>query len=121
MACIFLAIVPLSFFVNVARLTRKYCYEDWVVEKMANDRDGKRKKKPYFKDVPPKTDGVDTPGRRHRANEEAKKYKITPGYVMVWIANSSSKVHILVHTNVKHARCGGSRRTDCLFRMCRML
>ena len=48
LACIFFSMVPLSFFVRVAEWTKKYCYEDWVVEKFGNDRDGKTKKRRHF-------------------------------------------------------------------------
>lgn len=81
---IFLFIVPFWFFEKVAWFTNKYCYEDWVVEKVQLDRDGNPKKKKIFKQVSATTGGVPTPGRRHRADRERKKYNITPGYMLVW-------------------------------------
>ena len=38
---IFLFILPLSFFTKVAECTQQYCYDDWVVEREARDRDGR--------------------------------------------------------------------------------
>lgn len=86
LASLFIAIVPLSFFSEVAKRTHKYCYEDWVVKKTAKDRDGNTKKKLYFSDCPPLTDGEPTPGRRHRADNEKKKYTISAGYIICWFA-----------------------------------
>ena len=43
--------MPLVFWREVARLSTKYCYEDWVVEKICKDRDGNKKKVRYFEDV----------------------------------------------------------------------
>ena len=62
LVCLFLAIVPLSFFTEIAKRTHKYCYEDSVVEKTAKDHDGNTKKKMYFSDYPPLIDGEPTPG-----------------------------------------------------------
>ena len=84
LSAIFLAIVPLTFFVRVAELSEKYCYKDWVVEKERDDRDGNRMKTKYFQACPAKTNGKPTPGRRHRADNETKKYTITPGFVLCW-------------------------------------
>jgi hypothetical protein len=42
---IFLAILPMLLFVEVAKMTRKYCYEDWVVEKERRNKDGNEKKR----------------------------------------------------------------------------
>ena len=75
LACLFLAILPLSFFEKVAKYTYKYCYEDWVVEKVAKDRDGNEKKKKILVDCPAKTNGSNTPGRRHHCDKEKVKYK----------------------------------------------
>ena len=81
LAEIFLAIVPWSFFLKVAILTSKYCYEDWVVEKTAKNRDGIDKKKPYLSDCL-----RDTPGKRRRADNEAKKYDISASFILCWVA-----------------------------------
>ena len=86
LADLFLVIVPMTFFVEVAQLTNTYCYEDWVVEKVGKDRDDNRKQHPYFKDVPSYNNGLPTEGRRHRASNVIKNYDITPGFVMAWFA-----------------------------------
>ena len=78
-ADIFLFILPITFFAQVARWTNKYCYEDWVIEKYGNDRDGNQKKRRHFVECDCKT-----PGRRHRADKEKKRYIITPGFVLCW-------------------------------------
>ena len=82
----FLFIVPLSFFEKVAVFTDKYCYRDWVVEQFGKDRDGETKKVRHFVDVPAKVGRNPYPKRRHRADKERKKYDITPGFVICWIA-----------------------------------
>ena len=86
LASIFLAILPLTFFSKVSELTDKYCYKDWVVEKTATDSDGNLKKRPYLKTVPAMTDGQPTPGRHHRMDCNQDKWKITPGFVICWVA-----------------------------------
>ena len=48
LACVFLAMVPMIFFIWVAALANKYAYKDWVVLKTVVDRDGKQKKRKYF-------------------------------------------------------------------------
>jgi hypothetical protein len=40
LAEVFLGILPLSFFQFVSKMTDKYCYKDWVVEKEQVDADG---------------------------------------------------------------------------------
>ncbi len=50
LSSIFLAILPLTFFSKVAKLTNKYCFE-WVVEKKVLDSDGNPKKRPYLETV----------------------------------------------------------------------
>ena len=56
------------------------------MEKERDDRDGNKMKTKYFKACPKKTDGKPTPGRRHRADNEKKKYTITPGFILCWFA-----------------------------------
>jgi hypothetical protein len=51
-------------------MTDKYAYRDWEVEKQGVDRDGNPKKRMYYEDCPATTNGVPTPGRRHRADKE---------------------------------------------------
>ena len=53
-ANLFLFIVPLSFFKQVAKRTKKYCYDDWVVERFAWKRDGQAKKMQHIVDAPSK-------------------------------------------------------------------
>ena len=55
LACIFLFIVPNTFFEQVATWTAKFSYKDWVVETFSTDRDGKQKKMRHFVEVPSKT------------------------------------------------------------------
>ena len=43
-AAICLFILPLNVFQVIAKLTHRYCYKDWVIEKNDNDRDGNEKK-----------------------------------------------------------------------------
>ena len=76
---LFLFIVPLTFFQAVAKHTKKYCYQDWVVEKFAKRRDSSTKAVRHFIDVPRNSHGTPYPGRRHRVDKERKKYKITTG------------------------------------------
>jgi len=63
LAALFLFIVPLLFFKQVAKRTKKYCYDDWVVKKFALKRDGQRKKMPNFVDFPSKLAGKPYPDR----------------------------------------------------------
>ena len=75
--------MPLSFFILVAKMTNKYCYEDWVVEKKAQDRDGMEKKSAHSEDVPPLLPGTREkyPGRRHFV-EKKKNYTAIPGFII---------------------------------------
>ena len=72
MPCIFLFMVPLAFSEQVVTWTKKFCYEDWVVEKIASDQDSKPKTRRHFVEVPEKTGQCITMGRRHRDNKETK-------------------------------------------------
>ena len=47
----------MTFFVEVARLLTKYCYEDWVVEKSARDLSGNMKKRKYLLNCTESTEG----------------------------------------------------------------
>ena len=83
---LFLFMVSLTFFSQVAKWTHKYCYEDWVVESFGKDRDGDAKRIRHFEDVPAQIErGFPYPGRRHRADKEKKKYTITTGFVLCWM------------------------------------
>ena len=81
LACIFLAIIPWSFFEMIAKWTSKYAYKDWVVEVTGKDRDGNLKKKVHLEMCTENTEGC-----RHQADNEVTKYKITPGFVLCWFA-----------------------------------
>ena len=81
LACIFLAIIPWSFFELIAKWTSKYAYDDWVVEVTGKDRDSNLKKKVHLERCIENTERC-----RHRADNEATKYKITPGFVLCWFA-----------------------------------
>lgn len=86
LADIFLAIMPMIWFITVALCSKKYVYDDWVVEKTGKDRDGKTKKWKHFEDCPATMkDWKPTLGCMHRADRDKRKYAITPGYVMCWI------------------------------------
>ena len=60
LACIFLALIPMSFFVQVANYSQRYAYTDWVIAKLGTDRDGNPRKKEHFEPC-----RADTPGCRH--------------------------------------------------------
>ena len=85
---LFLFIVPLSFFKHVPKCTKKYCYDDWVVEKYAKQRDGDgdTKKTLHFFDVPEKLAGRPCPDQRHQGDNEKKKFCITSGFIIYWFA-----------------------------------
>ena len=85
LACLFLFIVPLTFFAKVATFTNNYMYEHWVVVKEAFTVDGVKKKRSIYKDVPALTNRRATPGRRHRGDTERVKFKATQGFVLCWV------------------------------------
>ena len=64
---------------NVASKQSKLYANEWVVEKMVKDRDGKPKKKPMLQAC-----DKDTPNARRRNANEKKQFEITPAYVMAW-------------------------------------
>jgi hypothetical protein len=80
LANLFLAVIPKSVFVEVARLTDKYCYKDFVVERTAKDSRGNVKKKKVLTHC-----DASTPEARHRTKNEEKKYGMTPGFVLAWL------------------------------------
>jgi len=73
LADMFMFMVPLSFFEQVSIWTEKYCYKDWVIEKVGRDRDRKSKTRRHFEDVPAKKGRRIYHGRRHQAQKEKKK------------------------------------------------
>ena len=82
---LFFKILPLSFWETIATLFNNFCYKDWVVEKFGKDRYGNHKKVQYFEDVRP--DLVQsTRNKRHRRDKEKKKFKITTGFIICFIA-----------------------------------
>jgi len=80
LADIFFFLFPLTLFDLIAKMTKHYAYDEWVVEKKGNDRDGHEKKKAYFQRC-----SAQTPGARHCADKEVIKYPVTRGYIMTWI------------------------------------
>jgi hypothetical protein len=101
---IFFEILSLVFFERVAQLTTKYCYNGWVVQKRKKDSGGNELKLKafYFVPVSPLTDGVPTPNRGHRSDNERVRYQITSGFIITWIG-------ILV---LQGAHFGSEKRTS---------
>ena len=66
----FFGLLPLSFFGNVADQTNKYAYEDEVIEKIADDRDGGWKKRRILVEAQKNDDGTSHRSARHRADNE---------------------------------------------------
>ena len=73
LATLFFFILPMSFFIQVAMLSDKYCYTDWVVEKFGKDRDGNRKKRRYFEDLTA-TQAPRERDKRHRGDKDKEKF-----------------------------------------------
>ena len=86
LSALFFLMMPLVFWREVARLSTKYCYEDWVVEKIGKDRDGNKKKVRYFEDVLPNK-VRSTKNKRHRVDKEKQRFKITTGFVLCFMAH----------------------------------
>ena len=86
LSCVFLTVLPLSFFASVAQFTNKFAYKDFVKEQDQTDRDGFLKKKKMVVDCQEYTDGMKTPGARHRADNEKYKFRVTTGFVLAWVA-----------------------------------
>ena len=86
LSCVFLALIPLSFFEEVAKLTNKYAYKDFVIKTPAPDRDGHLKSRRVLTECNEYTGSEKTRGARHRADNEKYKFKATAGYVICWIA-----------------------------------
>ena len=78
---LFLVILPITFFLNISKMTQLYCYEEWVVETERRDRDNNIMKKKRLKIC-----DRSTPNSRHRTENEKKKYEITPGFIMAWMS-----------------------------------
>ena len=57
-----------------------------MIEKIGKDRDGNRKKRRYFEDVSNDQDS-EVGDKRHRGDKETKKFAITPGFVICWVAH----------------------------------
>ena len=92
---VFLFIVLESFFTQVANWTKKHCYQDWVVERFGNDKDGNAEKRMHFVDVPPFDGAFHYPGHRHRADKEKKKIHDHGGFCHVLGGNANSSRHTL--------------------------
>jgi hypothetical protein len=87
LSLIFLAILPTLFFVKVAKMMRKYCYKDWVLEKVhRNEYGNEMNKGMYLTDVAPTTGGKPrTPGCRHHVDNEPVRWDVNPGFIICWI------------------------------------
>jgi hypothetical protein len=81
LANLFLAIIPKSVFVEVARLTDKYCYKNFVVERTFKDSRGNVKKKPVLTHC-----DAATPGARYWTKNKEKNYIISPGFILAWLS-----------------------------------
>jgi hypothetical protein len=97
LALIFLAILPMSFFMKVALMTRKYCYEEWIVEKERIDENGTKKKRKYLADVALMSGGASTYERRHRAYKEDVRWDITPYYIISFLVRENIAAPSPVH------------------------
>eukprot|EP00956_Cyclotella_meneghiniana_P022924 scaffold43919_cov42-Cyclotella_meneghiniana.AAC.1 len=86
LADMFFGLLPVTFFGSVADQSNKYAYEDEVVEKIADDRDGGWKKRKVLVEAPKNADGSSHPSARHRADNEKYKFQITTGFVICWVA-----------------------------------
>lgn len=106
LAVLFLILFPLQVFQLIAKETNRYVYEDWVKECDMVDRDGRKMKKKNFIACKKKEKGA-----RHRADKEGTKFKITPGYIIAWIA-------ILIYHGAKH---GGQTKLCCIGKKNRMV
>ena len=71
LACIFLVLLPLSFFPIMEMMLKKYVYDDWVVGVIGTDRDGNRKIRHHFIDVTTSTNA--SPRRSKRMKRQMKK------------------------------------------------
>ena len=71
----------MAFITKVVEFTQAYAYKAWVIKKTVKDRDGKMEKKTHLAGCK-----EETPGSRHRADNEKRKYKIISGFVLCWIA-----------------------------------
>ena len=85
LAQLFFFFFTITLFKEIVKMTDKYAYKDWVLEKKGTDRDGIPKKKSYFVQCPEPRSGQRRPaGARHRAGTESIKFPITLGYMIVW-------------------------------------
>ena len=81
---IFFFIFPLVLFDYIANQTHKYAFEDWIQPvDPGHDRDGNKKKRPFFKSCKKCDEGA-----QHRAaNEPRNKFKIIHNYIIAWIGH----------------------------------
>ncbi len=78
---IFISIIPMTVFVKIATLTNKYCYKDWVIPKTVKNAFNNQKKHQVLIHS-----DASAPGARHCATKGEKKYSISPGFILAWIA-----------------------------------
>ena len=53
---------------------------------IALDSDDNPKKRPYLETMPALTDGEPTPRSSHPADRQQDKWRITPGFIICWVA-----------------------------------
>jgi hypothetical protein len=81
LSSLFLFLFPLYLLRAIAKSSNKYANTDWVVEAKSRDRDGEVKKRRTLKPCKKSDEGA-----RHRAQgQDAKIWKITPGFLIAWL------------------------------------
>ena len=84
----FFFIIPLLFFEKVSTWSKKYAYEDWVIEKYGNNEDGNQKKVRHLEAAPPcSPDERREKKHCHQADKEPKQFVITTGFVICWFTS----------------------------------
>jgi hypothetical protein len=58
LSAVFFGILLLSFFSIVAEMTDKYAHKDWVSPRQRKDEHGNEIGRPYYVDVPERTEGA---------------------------------------------------------------
>ena len=102
LADIFLSIVPMTVFVKIATMTEKYYYKDWVIHKSVNESRNNPKK--WHVLIPL---DASAPGARCCAANKEKKYSISPGFILAWIAILViNGAHLSLDKKSSHKLCG---------------
>ena len=76
LADVFLCVLPWRLWKKCAVLSEEYAYKDYVTEEKVPD-----KTRPLLKHC-----HISHPDKRHRADKEKTKFKITTSFVLAWIA-----------------------------------